>query len=647
MTSPAACPSCARPLDLSGHSESDSPAPAPAPASAPSAASIHAPFVLLSRETRELYPRGSGVAVLASPPSPLAFHRDYVSPNLPVLVRGALDDWPALRRWRSNGYLRRRMGERRVSVACTPHGRADSVQGGVLMLPCEERWPFERVVDYIERDRLDAQQQQQPSGGEVYYLQAQCGAFVSEFAPLHADVRPLQWASQAFDAAPDAVNLWLGNRRSLSALHQDSYENLYAVVSGHKTFLLFPPTDLYWLDERTVPVGRYTRSEAGGPLRAGGDEQASSVPWAADVEQQLRDMQREHAQEREGAEEAGWAADEPSETGVEDGEADQELNEPLITERMRRKYGKSVLSQHCCAALLTTLWWDKCSSCQCTSDVSAVCAALLGAVLGWWWCALARCCTCPACGSTAWRRATTTRASASPSTCGQCTASTASLHSATNSTTPHAYAWARVRRVLLQVRHALRPPVGVAPALAPTGAVRVPAARRTAQTETHHSDRRHVTTDTARQRGPLQLTSLVYRALAAAVSAKAGGSDVQQQAKDALAHSKAALATDRSYGLPVDVSQLHAVGSFVSAAGELSGALGGQVAGTRRSKSGYTLYARYAMLCCICAACCVRRALQAPSPRPPPCRTNLPAAAAAAAQAHCCSRHRHSATCSR
>ena len=303
--------------------------------------------MLLSRETRELYPRGSGVPVLPSPPSPLAFYRDYVSPNLPVLVRGALDDWPALERWRSNAYLRRRMGERRVSVACTPHGRADSVQGGVLMLPCEERWPFDRVVDYIERDRVDSQQQSPSSGGggEVYYLQAQCGAFVSEFEPLHADVRPLQWASQAFDAAPDAVNLWLGNRRSLSALHQDAYENLYAVVSGQKTFLLFPPTDLYWLNERTVPVGRYTRGEAGGQLQAGGDEQASSVPWAADVEQQLRDMQRQHAEERERAEEAGCAADEPSGTESRDGEAEEELNEPVITERMRRRYGKSVHSQ--------------------------------------------------------------------------------------------------------------------------------------------------------------------------------------------------------------------------------------------------------------------------------------------------------------
>ena len=77
--------------------------------------------------------------------------------------------------------------------------------------------------------------------------------------------------------------------------------------------------------------------------------------------------------------------------------------------------------------------------------------------------------------------------------------------------------------------------------------------------------------------GNIYYTSLVYRALAAAVKAKAGGSDLQKQAKDALAHSKTALATDRSYGLPVDVSQLHAVGSFVSAVSELSGALSEQV----------------------------------------------------------------------
>ena len=296
---------------------------------AASASSIHAPFVHLSRETRELYLRGSGVAVLSSPPSPLSFYRDFVSANLPVLVRGAVDDWPALERWRSNAYLRRAMGEQLVSVACTPHGRADSVQDGVMMLPCEERWAFGRFMDYIDSHK-DGQ-----DGQEVCYLQAQNASFSSEYGPLHDDVGPLEWASVAFNDAPDAVNLWMGNSASLTALHQDNYENVYAVLSGSKTFLLFPPTDLYWLLERHYPIGRYVRA-TDGALQPTTDEQAAGVPWVVDVEQQLRDMERR--QQRGEDDEDEEQADDGSE---EEAEAVAAPDELTVTEEMRRTFGKS------------------------------------------------------------------------------------------------------------------------------------------------------------------------------------------------------------------------------------------------------------------------------------------------------------------
>lgn len=35
----------------------------------------------------------------------------------------------------------------------------------------------------------------------------------------------------------------MGDEKSVSSLHKDHYENLYAVIRGTKSFLLFPPTD--------------------------------------------------------------------------------------------------------------------------------------------------------------------------------------------------------------------------------------------------------------------------------------------------------------------------------------------------------------------------------------------------------------------
>ena len=43
------------------------------------------------------------------------------------------------------------------------------------------------------------------------------------------------------------MNLWIGDERSVSSIHKDHFENMYAVVSGQKTFTLLPPTDVAFL----------------------------------------------------------------------------------------------------------------------------------------------------------------------------------------------------------------------------------------------------------------------------------------------------------------------------------------------------------------------------------------------------------------
>ena len=48
-----------------------------------------------SEEGVELY-LGTSVPCLDKVPEPLAFYRDFVSPNRPVVLRGAVSHWPAL-----------------------------------------------------------------------------------------------------------------------------------------------------------------------------------------------------------------------------------------------------------------------------------------------------------------------------------------------------------------------------------------------------------------------------------------------------------------------------------------------------------------------------------------------------------------------
>ena len=52
----------------------------------------------------------------------------------------------------------------------------------------------------------------------------------------------------------------MGNQYSITSFHKDHYENLYAVITGSKTFILLPPTDLPCLTYKQYKVGRYFKN---------------------------------------------------------------------------------------------------------------------------------------------------------------------------------------------------------------------------------------------------------------------------------------------------------------------------------------------------------------------------------------------------
>mmetsp|Transcript_512 Transcript_512/g.1228 ORF Transcript_512/g.1228 Transcript_512/m.1228 type:complete len:481 (-) Transcript_512:462-1904(-) len=81
--------------------------------------------------------------------------------------------------------------------------------------------------------------------------------------------RSFPWAEEAFfgnqtigmERGPDAVNLWMGDERAVSAMHKDHYENLFYVLSGEKIFGLCPPSDAPFLYEREVTAGQFRTSK--------------------------------------------------------------------------------------------------------------------------------------------------------------------------------------------------------------------------------------------------------------------------------------------------------------------------------------------------------------------------------------------------
>ncbi|RKP28077.1 cupin-like domain-containing protein, partial [Syncephalis pseudoplumigaleata] len=213
------------------------------------------------------------IQILDQPPTPLEFHR-YVAANRPVLIRNAMHHWPAFDRWQRDSYLVSALGATTsVTVAATPNGYADAVVDGHWFAePAERSMPF---GDFIRTMRAELADESMQYPG-VHYVQSQNGNLGGEFAPLAADVpADIEFATAALAKQPDAVNFWMGTGRSVTSLHKDPYENVYAVISGAKHFTLFPPTSQPCLYERLYERARYDAAT----LALVPAEPRELVPW--------------------------------------------------------------------------------------------------------------------------------------------------------------------------------------------------------------------------------------------------------------------------------------------------------------------------------------------------------------------------------
>lgn len=205
----------------------------------------------------------------------LFFAREVFSRHHPALLRGMArsevdsgpDYCPALHRW-GRDYLVRALGEKLVSVNLTADGRADSVQPHSdlnIHLEQLEPSPSERYFIYPAEAQMtlgsffDLLDRRLPRC--VAYLSQQNDNLRQQLPELLQDVPLLSFDELANDVfgspQPEAINLWIGDERSVSSLHKDHFENLYLVVSGEKTFTLLPPTDILYMPEEEFPCLKY------------------------------------------------------------------------------------------------------------------------------------------------------------------------------------------------------------------------------------------------------------------------------------------------------------------------------------------------------------------------------------------------------
>ena len=195
---------------------------------------------------------------LQEEPSPLEFMR-YVARNRPFIFRKAAKKWKACQKW-NDQYLRKIMEGQTVNVAITPSGNADSPlnteNGLIFVKPYEIEESFNEVLDTIQ-----AQEQGQDKTGFVCYAQTQNDNLRNEYKSLFSDVPPsIPFAHIALQKEPEAINFWMGNSCSTTALHRDPYENVYVQVLGQKHFVLLPSVETPCVNETVLPSATYVAS---------------------------------------------------------------------------------------------------------------------------------------------------------------------------------------------------------------------------------------------------------------------------------------------------------------------------------------------------------------------------------------------------
>lgn len=240
------------------------------------------------------------------PTNLVQFYREFVAQSKPCIIRGAFDDWSALRNWNID-YLREKAGHLEISADLTPSGHGDCVAPAPSYdplqsyntpdsVPVGEPYdpsrcfvkPHQCKVRFSEfLDALVSHQQKRrnsdPSADldEVYYLQHQNDSFRKEYEGVlgsDLDKGVERFGTELFGGPPDAINFWAGDSRAVSSMHKDHYENLYCVVKGTKKFTLLPPTDLPWLNQQWFREANFERDDHG-KLVPVIQEPENAIPW--------------------------------------------------------------------------------------------------------------------------------------------------------------------------------------------------------------------------------------------------------------------------------------------------------------------------------------------------------------------------------
>src|SRR6185437_4222056 len=163
-------------------------------------------------------------------PSRQEFLDKYYARNEPVVIEGALDDWPALTRW-TRQYFQQRFGDRLVEVQANRH--AD---------PHYEINASKHQKTMRFRDFVELVESLGPSND--WYITARNGGTNQEqLKELWDDIRQVPEYLRVDDPTNRGF-FWYGPQGTVTPLHHDLTNNFMAMVRGRKLVRLIAPYEL-------------------------------------------------------------------------------------------------------------------------------------------------------------------------------------------------------------------------------------------------------------------------------------------------------------------------------------------------------------------------------------------------------------------
>ncbi|XP_062554914.1 bifunctional peptidase and arginyl-hydroxylase JMJD5 [Armigeres subalbatus] len=159
-------------------------------------------------------------------PSVEFFGSEHYDKREPALLRGIINDWPAMQKWHDPNYLVGLAGERTVPVEIgSQYSNEDWSQRLVKFK--------DFIVEHLKDECSDV-----PNQSLAYLAQHE---LFDQIPELRKDIRVPDYIGRT-DVDP-RIKAWLGPKGTVSPLHTDPSHNLLCQVFGSKTIILASPDD--------------------------------------------------------------------------------------------------------------------------------------------------------------------------------------------------------------------------------------------------------------------------------------------------------------------------------------------------------------------------------------------------------------------